>query len=245
MQIQSAADLSGTRVVAQRPVAVFSGHTCVGRLSRCDHVVEQLHPMTQWGRAFLVPPVPFQGQSNLIYITAAQPTHVTGHGEVTKTTREIQPNHSLLYGTQSPQGLFVTSEAGVQVFLLGSGGNSGAVNFEPFFVSIPDITSYCNSYSVVALEGYDNRILLVAKTAETSGILLNQRPLGSVAWEPIPGTEYAWVAINLGSGFGIHRVQHETAAFGVWNVGMGQGKRYGAEGACDSGEWKWTQISIN
>ncbi|XP_050843022.1 IgGFc-binding protein-like isoform X2 [Serinus canaria] len=233
-QIQSAADLSGTRVVAQRPVAVFSGHTCVGRLSRCDHVVEQLHPITQWGKSFLVPPVPFQGQSNLIYITADQPTRVTGHSEITKTTREIQPNHSLLYGTQSPQGLFLTSEAGVQVFLLGSGENSGAITFEPFFVSIPDITGYCNSYSVVALEGYDNRILLVVKTAETSGILLNKRPLGSVAWQQIPGTDYSWVGINLGSGFGIHRVEHETAAFGVWNVGMGQGKRYGAEGACDS-----------
>lgn len=50
-QIQSAADLSGTRVVAQKPVAVFSGLTCVGRLSRCDHVVEQLHPISQWGKS--------------------------------------------------------------------------------------------------------------------------------------------------------------------------------------------------
>lgn len=244
-QIQSAADLSGTRVVAQKPVAVFSGLTCVGRLSRCNHVVEQLHPISQWGKSFLVPPVPFRGQSNLVYITAAQPTRVTGHDEVTETTREIQPNRALLYGTQSPLGLFLTSEAGVQVFLLGSSGNSGAVTFEPFFVNIPDITDYCNSYSVVALEGYDNRILLVAKTAETSGILLNQRPLGSVAWDPIPGTEYSWIGINLGSGFGIHHVEHDTAAFGVWNVGMGEGKRYGAEGACDSGEWRWTLISIN
>ncbi|XP_051638754.1 IgGFc-binding protein-like isoform X1 [Manacus candei] len=233
-QIQSAADLSGTRVVAQRPIAIFSGHTCVGRLSRCDHMVEQLRPITQWGTTFIVPPVPFRGQSNVAYISAAQPTLVKGHGEVTETTRELQPNHAVLYGAQSGKGLFLTSDAGIQVFLLGNGRNSGGVTFMPFFVTVPDVTSYCNSYGIVTLEGYDNRVLLVAKTAETSRILLNQRPLGSTAWEPVPGTEYSWIGINLGSGFGIHRVEHETAAFGAWSIGTGEGKRYGAEGACDS-----------
>lgn len=53
-------DLSGTRIVADRPVAVFGGHTCAyvpTSAQACDHLEEQLPPIQSWGRAYVSAPM--------------------------------------------------------------------------------------------------------------------------------------------------------------------------------------------
>ncbi|MCA9525396.1 MAG: IgGFc-binding protein, partial [Myxococcales bacterium] len=54
-------DLTGVRVQATKPVAVFSGHECTfypQEQSACDHLEEQLLPTDTWGTRFaLVPPI--------------------------------------------------------------------------------------------------------------------------------------------------------------------------------------------
>jgi IgGFc binding protein len=51
-----AVDLSGTRIVADQPVAVFSGNVCVNipnNVGACDHTEEQLLPLTAWGVTYV------------------------------------------------------------------------------------------------------------------------------------------------------------------------------------------------
>jgi hypothetical protein len=54
-------NLSGTRVIADRPVAVFSGNVATvvpaGPDSKCcaDHLEEQIFPLSSWGRRFVAP----------------------------------------------------------------------------------------------------------------------------------------------------------------------------------------------
>ena len=54
-------DLTGARISASAPVAVFSGHECTfypQDEAACDHLEEQLFPVDTWGTEFaLVPPV--------------------------------------------------------------------------------------------------------------------------------------------------------------------------------------------
>ena len=48
-------DLTGTRVVSEKPVSVFSGHECghmPADVSYCDHMVEQIPPTSTWGTQF-------------------------------------------------------------------------------------------------------------------------------------------------------------------------------------------------
>jgi len=52
----TAADLSGMRIVASQPVAVFSGHECANvpqGVPYCDHLEQQLLPVEAWGREFV------------------------------------------------------------------------------------------------------------------------------------------------------------------------------------------------
>lgn len=235
-QLQSPSDMSGTRIVAQKPVAVFTGHTCLARFAHCDHLVEQLQPVSSWGTTFIVPPLPFETQSDIIYVSTSQQTRVESQHGVTKTTRELRPNRSTLYGLQALNTLYLSANAGIQVIFFADGGNKGAVSYDPFFMTIPDVSSYCNSYNLFALEGYDNYALLIVKTSETTGMTLNKTPLRNVAWKPIPGTEYSWAGQSLGSQFAVHTLEHKTSPFGLLNVGIREQKAYGAAAVCDSGE---------
>mgnify|MGYP001942903477 CR=1 FL=1 len=59
--VPTGTDLSGARISASSPVAVFSGHLCSfypREFSACDHLEEQLFPTNTWGQEFsLVPPI--------------------------------------------------------------------------------------------------------------------------------------------------------------------------------------------
>ena len=64
IQISSQGDLTGSKVVAHRPVVVYSGHECGTVPSDklgCDHMVKQLLPVNALGQCYVV--APFLGRS--------------------------------------------------------------------------------------------------------------------------------------------------------------------------------------
>ncbi|QDG52940.1 hypothetical protein FIV42_19990 [Persicimonas caeni] len=53
-------DLTGSLIEADKPIAVFGGHTCAFvpfNLSACDHLESQLFPLETWGRRFIAAPL--------------------------------------------------------------------------------------------------------------------------------------------------------------------------------------------
>ena len=55
--VTALADLTGTKVESNKPISVYSGHTCGSvdlLLNKCDVFGEQLPPVASWGNEFLV-----------------------------------------------------------------------------------------------------------------------------------------------------------------------------------------------
>ncbi|XP_061222414.1 IgGFc-binding protein-like [Neopsephotus bourkii] len=233
-QLQSPSDLSGTRIVAQQPVAVFTGHTCLARFTQCDHLVEQLQPVSNWGTTFIVPPLPFETQADIVYVSTSQRTRVESHHGVLKEVRELRPSRSTLYGLQASNTLYLSANAGIQVIFFADGGTKGSISYDPFFMTIPDVSSYCHSYNAIALDGYENYALLIAKTSETSSMMLNKSPLRNLVWKKVPGTDYSWAEQGLGNQFSVHRVENEGSPFGLLSVGIREQRAYGLAAVCDS-----------
>ncbi|CAI8019969.1 Neurotrypsin [Geodia barretti] len=58
-QIESYLDLTGSRIVSNKPLSVFAGHQCAdvpARVAACDHLYEQIPPTSTWGRFFFLVP---------------------------------------------------------------------------------------------------------------------------------------------------------------------------------------------
>ncbi|TFJ95920.1 molecular chaperone DnaJ [Platysternon megacephalum] len=234
VQLQSPGDISGTKIISQKPVAVYVGHTCVTRSNQCDHVSEQLLPVSSWGTTFIVPPVSFEMQSDIIYVSTSQATEVEVQVGMIKRSMGLLAENTVQYKIPSSNALYFSASAGIQVIFFCDGGTKGNIRYDPFFMAIPAISSYCQSYHIYGHNEFENYALIIAKTSESAGVTVDRRPLRNVLWRPVPGTEYSWAEYSLGKGFQVRNVEHASSPFGLLSVGIGNQKAYGSPAICAS-----------
>uniref|UniRef100_A0A8C8VK49 VWFD domain-containing protein n=1 Tax=Pelusios castaneus TaxID=367368 RepID=A0A8C8VK49_9SAUR len=233
-QLQSLLDISGTRIVSQKPVAVYVGHNCVTTSSHCDHVSEQLLPVSSWGTTFIVPVVPFETQSDILYISNSQATQMEVQYGMRKNRRELTAGKLEQYRISGSNALYVSASTGIQVIYFCNGGTKGNIKYGPFFMAIPAISSYCQSYHIYGHNEFENYALIIVKTSESAGVTINKGPLRNIRWKPVPGTEYSWAEYPLGKGFSIHNLEHASSPFGLLSIGIGNQKAYGSPAICAS-----------
>lgn len=121
LQLQSEDDLSGTKVTSDNAIAVFSGHTCAKVNSGCDYVVEQLLPVSAWGKAYIVPPNPLQKAHDFIYVVAAQDGSISYHEGSAATTKNVEAGEVKVFKLRSNSPFYVTSSVEIQVVLFFTG----------------------------------------------------------------------------------------------------------------------------
>ncbi|XP_026558170.1 IgGFc-binding protein-like isoform X2 [Pseudonaja textilis] len=232
-QFQGQVDLSGTKIISQKPVAVYSGHTCVSRQIQCDHVLEQLLPVTSWGMKFIVPSLPFNTEYDIVYVSVSQGTRVDVQNGQIKNTRTLQAAQVAFYGIQGTSALSISASSGIQVMFFSDGGTFGNLKYDPFFMAIPDISSYCLAYNIYSSDQFENYALIIAKSSETSGLTVDGRPLRSLQWRVVSGTDYSWTAHSLGQKQNtIYKIDHPSSPFGLLSVGIANGKACGSPAVC-------------
>ncbi|XP_039181591.1 IgGFc-binding protein-like [Crotalus tigris] len=232
-QFQGQVDLSGTKIVSQKPVAVYSGHTCISRQIQCDHVLEQLLPVTSWGTKFIVPSLPFNTEYDMVYVSASQNTRVDVQSGQIKNSRVLQAARVGFYGIQGTTAMSISASSGIQVMFFSDGGTFGNLKYDPFFMAIPDVSSYCLAYNTYSSDQFENYALMIAKSSETSGITVDSRPLHTLQWHVVPATDYSWTAHSLGQTQStIHRIEHSSSPFGLLSVGIANGKACGSPAVC-------------
>lgn len=236
VQFQSHQDLSGTRIRAPQPVAVLSGHSCARKNTKCNHVVEQLLPVTRWGREFFIPPLSFQMKYDIAYIVASQTTLITYFSGDTHQNQLLRAGTVFQLEVTRTGPLYISASAGVQVFFFCTGGSHNGIAFDPFLLTIPDASSYCTSYSLMGQKSFENYALIVVKKVAAAGITMGGRPLGGVSWKQIPGSEYVWGEYSLGNGASQYVMGHPDTPFGLLSFGIANRNAYGAVALCQGGE---------
>ncbi|XP_042296350.1 IgGFc-binding protein-like [Sceloporus undulatus] len=232
IQIQSSDDLSGTWVESNAPVAVLSGHSCAMKHTHCDHVVEQLLPVSSWGTIFLIPPLSFQRRYDIVYVTASQRTSMSYQSGPTKFSHQMETGEVIQLNVQPSQPLYILADHGIQVLFFFTGVSRGSRIYDPFLINIPPVTSYCKSYHVDGMSQFDNYAVILAKTSESGGITLDQKATGSIHWKPILGTEYSWAEHRLGRT--ALSLEHPNTPFGLFLLGGSQRDGYGSVALCSS-----------
>ncbi|XP_075697037.1 IgGFc-binding protein-like [Rhinoderma darwinii] len=231
IQMLSSDDLSGTRVTSTKPVAVLSGHTCAQKNTQCNHVSEQLQPVSSWGTNFLVPPLSFQQNPDVVYVTAAGKTEVNYYFNTTQKKENMVAGQVLEIDI-SKIPLKIDASDPVQVTYFNTGGRGKRFEYDPFLMNIEGIENYCSSYYLYGQRSIDNYAGIVAETSSTADITFDGRPLYNVKWTEIPGTIYSWTEYNYGNSLTSHRVEHPNKKFGLQSMGIGSTFSYGSPGTC-------------
>uniref|UniRef100_A0A6I8RRU0 Provisional ortholog of Fc fragment of IgG-binding protein n=1 Tax=Xenopus tropicalis TaxID=8364 RepID=A0A6I8RRU0_XENTR len=232
VSLQSEDDLTGTKVVSVKPVAVLSGHSCATLKTRCSHVYEQLQPVPVWGSTYLIAPLAYQTSFDLVYITAAQDTLVTYQIDDEKNTFKMSEGDTTEIELKSNAPISISSTEGIQVFLFSAGGRQDTRVFDTFLLGVPDVTSFCTSYQAVGKDTPNNVAYIVAKTSSLQGVTVDKQPLGKANWQNIVGTGYSWGSFLLNSDDRNYMVENTGSTFGLIVVGVSTTNVYGELATC-------------
>ena len=242
----STLDLTGSKVVSNKPIGFFSGHECADvpfNVAYCDHLVEQLPPTLTWGRRFFVASL-FLRTTGEEYelITSTATTTVVCHcyttgGSVSQTFMTTLNGAGRSYEFYIAQNMFCSIEASSPVlvvqFALGSSRSSRSGYGDPFMMMIPPVEQYSNNYTFVAQSNFQNAITVTVHSEffNSGNIILNGNSLSSATWTPIYcstrivcgyGTR---VSVSVGRNFIYHR--DPTAKLGTFVYGFASYRSYG------------------
>ena len=184
--VTSRFDLTGTKIISNKPLTVISGHECasVGAYpNNCEHFTEQMPSLSTWGRKFLL--VPFGGRNSgqFYKIIAAQ-----GGTTVVRTcnamyTDTLSPGKSLLFHTNSEEYCFVMSNKAVLVTQLGVGGGIDGTGDSVISI-VPPLIQYTDRYSFTSRNTsnfniHQVSISVLPKYYQPESIRLDDHPIQS------------------------------------------------------------------
>jgi len=213
-------NLSGTRVAADKPVAVFSGNVAANEpldapanaVCCADHLEQQMLPLEVWGNRYLVAP-PIDPNNPQAIVKAAY--RVVGSTDGT----------SFVYNPAAPPGApssvdayetayFVTDTAftiegtrpfGIAQFFVGSLATAGPVDVEangdPAMIVLPSEEQFQDSYVFLVPPTYEANYVTVLRPTGTSTTLDGApvtEPAGAVG--NLGGTGYEVVVATLTEG---------------------------------------------
>ncbi|XP_043919577.1 uncharacterized protein LOC122795067 [Protopterus annectens] len=221
VQLQSSASLTGTRVQSEYPVAVLSGNACATYNSACDIVFEQLIPLNDWGRTFLVSSVAVTNYADIVSLIASQTTdiqYITGG-----TSNNITLQEGKYSEIRLPSNSFLAINASQPIMVMYTfTGGFGNYPADPFIMNVIPFESFSSSYVINTEFHVNNYLRVIAKTSALLEIFKgNHTYLFTPTWNSMDGTNYAWTDIVLPSINESFILQHCSSSFAAYIYGTG------------------------
>ncbi|XP_043919576.1 uncharacterized protein LOC122795066 [Protopterus annectens] len=219
IQLQSTTVLTGTRIQSEYPVAVLSGNNCDRYNGACDVMFEQLLPVNEWGKKFLVASIAVQGYTDIVTVVASQRTEISYSTGNWSNSIELHQGQSTTISLSSSSSLYLNATEPVMVMYTFTGGYYNWDTVDPFVMNILPFESFSSSYIINTENNFSNYIQLIAEASVISEILQSNNLLSNASIQGnVPMTDYAWAKIELGQRNNSFIIKH-CSAFAVYMYG--------------------------
>jgi hypothetical protein len=248
------ADLSGTRIIATKPIAVFAGHQRTTlpvelrpSLWTRDHLVEQLPGLETWGKsAFITPFLRARDEigvgTDLFRIIAAYDnTQIFVNGQPLTTLSAGQ-----VYEASLISSAWITASDQILVAQFKKTSSTLEAKFigDPFMLLVPQVEQYDRSYRFINVEAFDPQNLGIASPSSRgrvfedhfitiiapnrgtglTSLMVDNVSLDASRFTPIVNSGYSFA--NFGVGPGVHTARGDSA-FAIYVYGYGVLNSYG------------------
>lgn len=197
----AAADVTGSTVVADKPIAVFSGHSCTNvptGASACDHLVEQMPSIAQLSQTYYVAPTPRTGVGGDVVriVASADGTEVKIDGVTLATLNAGQFSEIRI-----PAGKTITADKPILVAQYLVGQSEGGGNTDPAMTIVPGADQWLKSYVFAAPSGGSafpsDYVSLIMGTSDVASLRLD----GVAVADPFTalGGGYSFANIDVSS----------------------------------------------
>ena len=169
------ADLSGTRITSDKPVAVFIGNKSayvpVGFAS-ADQLIEHLTPTSIWGQDFVTYPLATRSGGDTFRVLASMDnTEVSINGTLLPVM-----NQGDIYETLLSVASVITSNNPILVMQYANSATfDPGVDADPFMAIVPPINHFQDAYTVKSVETNFsiNYLNVIAPASEVGSIILD------------------------------------------------------------------------
>jgi hypothetical protein len=225
-------DLTGTRIAADRPVAVFGGHVCAyvpTSAQACDHLEVMMPPMQSWGRSYVSAPMgdgSLAGVNVVRVLPAFEATTVTvspPQGGV--SGRTLSPGEYLEFEATTPFEVQGSSAILVAQYLRGQyATNPASDRGDPALTVLVPAEQYRSDYTFILPSSYNpstngqNHLLIVRSPGVP--LTLDGGPV-EASWQRIGAREIGVVLLDGGA----HAISG-AEPFGLVAYGLGSFTSY-------------------
>ena len=221
-------EFSGTRISADKPIAVFSGHQCINIPSgrpRCDHIFEQQMPLQMWGRHFALTKTKGREADRIMVTSNSDNNQIQLNGSI---VAEINQYQTYSFRLTDESGFLETSEpATVFMYLEGCGSDHGIG--DPSSVHISPIEQMIDNLSFATYQTYYSRthfINIVSTVLGAQEMLLDGVSISS-EFMPLKGNDrLRFAQINLPHGTHNLRTAKDGLIGHVYGVGERESYAY-------------------
>jgi hypothetical protein len=221
-------DLSGSIIFADQPIAVFGGHQCAnipfGNIA-CDHIVEQLPPVSTWGNSFVTFPLATRVNGDTFRIMAAQNnTVVSINGIIVATLGRGEIFETVLTAASR-----ITSDQPVLLAQYSNSTSFDGVTSDPFEVIVPPFEQFLAGYTITTpSSGFAiNFVNVVASNSGVGTISIDGVIIPAADYTPIPGSSFSGVAVPVSVG---NHSLSGPGPFGLTSYGFASFDSYGYPG---------------
>jgi len=236
-------DLTGTRIQASKPVAVFSGHQCADvplRVPFCNYLVEQLPPVHSWGKHFILGQ--FAKRSSYVYrVIASKPN--TKIFENSVFIRELQSGEMYENSSVGSKNIMLTASEPVLVaqysqgFLGGAGPVEGRVSRvrgdsigDPMMLVVSPTQQFLTEYRFAtpktSYTNWKHFVNIIVPSSSVESLRFNGRVIDTMKYAPEFVGLSNYVAIKMDVPFGVHTVKADIP-FGLYSYGFATNDAYG------------------
>ncbi len=223
--IPSAADsdLTGSLVTASQPVAVFGAARCAlvpTSSFACNHLVEQLTPISAWGSDFITVPLASRMGGDRVRVLASQNgTTVSINGAVVATLAAGAFHEQVVTATSR-----ITSSQPVLVAYFSQGQSLDLGTGDPSMMLIPPTSQFLTSYTFNSSSKFSpNFVNVIAPTAGLASLTLDGAAVTPSSFTAVTGTPFSVAQLPLSQG--PHRLAG-ASAFGALVYGFAQANAY-------------------
>lgn len=239
-------DLTGTRIVADNPIAVFASHqrskipVASSTLESRDYLLEQLPSVDVWGTKYLLTPLPLpvsvpKTSSDIYRVLAAYDNTDVFINDVRRATLQAGEHF------ESPLTAAATVRATNKVLVAqykrsaSTGSSSSLALSDPFMLIVPPMKQYLKSYLCANTQAYEQGrtiykeqyITILCPTYFLSTVQIDGNPVNTAQFREIGNSCYSYASFPTTDG--PHRIEAATE-IGIYVYGYGAANSYGYVG---------------
>ena len=167
--IRSLEDLTGTKIITDRPVSVLSGHECGNvpwNISYCNHLIEQIPPTTLWGKVYYTAPLTNRTSYTIKILAAYNSTIVNIHCNNTRKVYTINEGGFVNVTSSMQEYCAIYSNKKLLVAQFSHGASEDNEYGDPMMLLVPPTDQYSNKFGFSTIRntwqsGYNHNINII------------------------------------------------------------------------------------